>query len=117
MEFYEPKAKKVQPSKAERILMRSFHSNVKASFGPSSEKPSKMTEKGPQSYDSGAKFIDDVKTIKSKGKVGLESSSDTQRSKKVAQIKADDVYTPTLKNKGQISPNNSATNVGSYEKP
>lgn len=96
MDSYDWKAKKVHPSKAERILMRSFHSNVRASFGPTSEKPSRMTEKAVNSLESGAKFIDEVKTLHSHGKVEVTRSYDTKGSKKVAQIEADDVYTPTL---------------------
>jgi hypothetical protein len=63
-ELYEPKKKKVLPTKAERILMKSFHSNAnKSSFGPESEKPSRLTNKEPKSLESNGTIMKQEKTI------------------------------------------------------
>lgn len=97
--------------------MRSFHSNVRASFGPSSEKPSKMTEKGPQSYESGGRFIEDVKTVKTISRVELEGSYEAEKSQHTELSVKENIYTPNLKQKNRLSHKNSSGNSGSYDAP
>ena len=109
MELYEPKVIKVHPTKTDKMLMKSFHSNVKASFGPTSEKPSRLSV--PMSYESSSKFID-CKNAASK--VELEDSYGSKKSP--TPSKAEDIYTPTLKTKNKVSPQNSSGQVGSFER-
>ena len=110
MELYEPKVKKVHPTKTDKILMKSFHSNVKASFGPTSEKPSRLSV--PMSYESSSKFIDSKLAA---SKVELEDSYGSKKSQKTPS-NAEDIYTPTLKTKNKVSPQNSSGQVGSFER-